>query len=202
MSAALSEIRQLQLDFWTDSSKALEPSSFPSRKPAAKSWNYLPLGTSRARIVVGIDIAKHRVGCKLAILHSAGGLPRDRAELIYEGLRRDQTEIELELGFSNLIWGKPTGTRIYRYKDIPSVDQRSSWPTAVDWLISCAELFKQVFGPRVGQMKVPGAPGTANAFSAVGGWALGRAGCRSRNPRSQRLASRGSTWREQDATAL
>jgi hypothetical protein len=167
MSVALSEIRQLQLDFWTAFSTELESSSFPSRTPAAKSWNYLSLGTSRARIVVVIDLAKRRLGCKLALLHSPGGLPRDQAELVYEGLCHDRSAIESELGFSDLIWGEPTGTRIYRYEDVPSINERSSWPDAVDWLITCAERFKQVFGPRIGQMEITGAPGAAKAFAAV-----------------------------------
>ena len=51
MSGALSETRKLQLEFWKRFSDALEGSSFPSRVPAAKSWCYLPIGTSRARVV-------------------------------------------------------------------------------------------------------------------------------------------------------
>jgi hypothetical protein len=166
---ALSEIRQSQMDFWTAFSRELKSSSFPSRTPAAKSWNYLSLGTSRARIVVAIDLTKRQVGCKLALLHSSDGLPRDRAELVYEGLHRDRSAIESELGFSDLIWGKPTGTRIYRYEDVPSINERRSWLAAIEWLISCAERFKQVFGPRIGQMEIPGAPGSAKAFAAVEG---------------------------------
>ena len=62
--------------------------------------------------------------------------------------------------------GGPDGNAHYR--DAAAViDNRSSWPAAFDWLISCAERFKQVFGPRIGQMEVPGAPGTAAAFAAV-----------------------------------
>lgn len=62
MNAALSETRQLQLEFWERFSDALDGSSFPSRTPAAKSWCYLPIGTSRTRVVVVVHFAKGRVG--------------------------------------------------------------------------------------------------------------------------------------------
>jgi len=161
--------KQLQLEFWTGFSHALDaldPSPFPSREPAAKSWYQLPVGTSRARIVVFIHRAQGRVGCKLAATHSRGDLPRDQAELVYEGLRNDQVAIESELGLSDLQWRDPTGTVIYRYAAM-AIDDRGSWPSAFDWLISCAETFKQVFGPRIGQMEIPGTPGTKAAFAAV-----------------------------------
>lgn len=163
----LSETRQLQLDFWTGFSHALGSSSFPSHKPAKTNWTYLPIGTSRARIVAVIQLANGRVGCKLAARHAASGFPPDQAELVYAGLRKDRAAIESELGFSDLQWGDPTGTRIYRYA-AAAIDDRSNWPAAYDWLISCAERFKQVFGPRIGQMGISGTPGTATAFDAVG----------------------------------
>jgi hypothetical protein len=76
--------------------------------------------------------------------HSRGELPRDQAELVYECLRHDRVLIESELGCSDLRWGDPTGTRIYRYA-AAAIDNRSSWPAAYDWLISCAERFKHEF---------------------------------------------------------
>jgi hypothetical protein len=96
--------------------------------------------------------------------------------------------------------GGPDGNAHYR--DAAAViDNRSSWPAAFDWLISCAERFKQVFGPRIGQMEVPGAPGTAAAFAAVeklGPWSAWTPIEKSREAAPRKP---GSTWRGQGATA-
>jgi hypothetical protein len=100
--------------------------------------------------------------------HSRLALPRDQAEIVYEALFRDRVAIERELGFSDLEWGDPTGTRIYRYADA-ALEDADSWPAAHEWLISCAERFKQVFAPRIGQLDLPGTNGVAKAFATVDG---------------------------------
>ena len=111
------------------------------------------------------------MGCKLAMRHSRLALPRDQAEIVYEALFRDRVAIERELGFSDLEWGDPTGTRIYRYAQA-ALQDGDSWPASHEWLISCAERFKQVFSPRIGQLEIPGTTGVAQPFAEVD--ALGR----------------------------
>jgi hypothetical protein len=166
MDSVLSETREFQLEFWTAFAEALGDSSFPSRKPAAKNWCYLPIGTSRARVVAVVDLAKNRVGCKLALRHPRGDLHPGRAQLIFGRLRDDRAAIESELGFSDLEWGAAAGTRIYRYADA-AIQNRDSWPEVFLWLISCAERFKQVFAPRIGQMEIAGSATVTKAFAAV-----------------------------------
>jgi hypothetical protein len=167
-ASELSETKQLQLQFWEAFSRSLTASSFASRKPAPKNWYSLPIGTSRARIVLMMSAAQGRVGCKLAVEHSPAGVSPDQAEVICEALSRDRAAIETELGFSDLDWGAPTGTRIYRYQPAVIKDP-SGWPDAFHWLGGCAEGFKHVFGPRIGQMVVPGDSGPAAALAAVDG---------------------------------
>jgi Domain of unknown function (DUF4268) len=112
VAGGLSEIQQVQLDFWTAFSEFLGSSSFRPRRPAPKNWYYLPLGTGRAKIVVTMSVDQGRLECKLAIEHSAAAASPDQAVAIYSRLGRDRTAIEAELGFFDLDWGKPTPTRM------------------------------------------------------------------------------------------
>ena len=98
MSGSPGKMGELQFEFWQHFSEALDGSSFPPCKPAARNWRYLPIGTGRAVVIAVVHFGAGRVGCKLAIRHSRLALPRDQAKVVYEGLFEDRVAIERELG--------------------------------------------------------------------------------------------------------
>lgn len=152
-AGGLSGVKRLQLEFWTEFSEYLRSSSFAPRTPRPKSLYYLPIGTSRAQLVLTVSEEEGRVGCKLAVEHTGDDASTDLATVIFERLRGDRAIIEHELGFADLQWGEPTGTRIYRYHRA-AIDDPAAWPSAFAWLVGCAERFKEVFGPRIEQMDI------------------------------------------------
>jgi hypothetical protein len=155
-------LRQAQLAFWTEFSQAAAAHSLRVSKPAAKNWCYVPVSAGRAKIVLAVGLDAGWVECKLA-------LPSQRAETV-DGtgagslgeLFRERMTIEQELGFSNLVWGDPTPTRIYRRSPMAVADH-GVWPRAFEWLIDTADRFRAVFGSRLAGMPAPAAVEVANA---------------------------------------
>lgn len=145
VTRALTDIEQRQLEFWTAFLKSVADSTFAARKPAAKNWYYLPLGAGSANIVLTMLLEDGRLDCKLDLRPTDSP---ERAAATFNRLQQDRAAIEAELGYTDLRWGKPTPTRIYRSRHANINDQRA-WPEAFDWLLSSAESFKRVFGPRI-----------------------------------------------------
>ncbi len=139
----------MQLAFWTGfADDVVSGYGFPRRKPAAKNWYYLPIGTSLAKIVLTIDMRDGRLGCKLAVE------PSRNADVIRAHLARNRSEIEAELGFGDLDWGVPTATRIYRYGRA-ALDDPRDWPGAYAWLGRSAKRFRSVFEPWIERIALP-----------------------------------------------
>jgi hypothetical protein len=148
------ELQRLQLAFWTAFAEVVPDYGFSPRKAAPKNWYYLPIGTSRAKIVLTIEVRDQLLGCKLSVDHSPVGTLPDAAEVICSRLAADRGEIEAELGFVDLDWGTPTVSRIYRYRHAV-LDESADWPQAFEWLGTTAGRFKRVFGPRVARVQIP-----------------------------------------------
>jgi hypothetical protein len=142
MAERLSDIKQLQLAFWAEFSRSFDSLVLPRPKPGAKNWCYLSIGIRGVRIILTMLVDDGEVGCKLDV--------RDAAHqgAVIAALTRDRPAIEAELGFFDLTWWTPKPTRVYR-SSTAVVANREEWPQAFRWLLTNAERFREVFGPRI-----------------------------------------------------
>ena len=144
----LSEIRQLQLAFWTGFAQHTAGSWIGTPTPSPKNWCYLPMGTARGRVVLAVSFRDDRVECKFALTAARRGTSGVSNRRAFVALARDRAAITRDLGFEDVVWGDPTPTRIYRRTSITLANRRN-WQEAYDWLTATAEMFKKVLAPRL-----------------------------------------------------
>lgn len=156
-SAAITETKLLQLEFWKAFSEYAEASAtgFAMQKPKPQHWYDLRLGTSRAHVSL-TALAKGRIGCELYIGHS-------QADLVFKVLDEARDEIEAQLG--KLEWQplpEKKSCRIARYREA-EIEDRNSWPELFKWLLHEAENFRLTFAARVKAIHLPDATKTTIA---------------------------------------
>lgn len=155
--AGLSDFRRTQMAFWMAFAHSAAGTSVVAPTPAPKNWRYLPIGARHAKLILAVSFRDGWIECKLAIDPSHGRAPESRGTAMLEGLVGERDAIERALGFSDIVWGDPTPTRIYR-RTTMAVEDDVVGPAAFEWLIGNAQKFTEVFGPLLAPSAAPASP--------------------------------------------
>lgn len=149
---ALTEVKALQLQFWTGLQSAL--SGYPAMRlqsPRPQHWVGFGIGRSGIRLVAFINTREDRIGIEI---YMSG----DCAKAYFHLLLRDREAIEEELR-SSLEWlelPERTASRIVLYWTGVDPSDRSRWPEYHQWMISNLERFNTVFRERVRNLNADG----------------------------------------------
>lgn len=145
-SGALTETRQLQLDFWTglkqyilDRGSILKP-----QKPLAQGWASFAIGRSGFHLNSVMNTRDGIVRAELVLD------PPD-AKAHFHLLKQEQTAIEAEAGiemeWTELPEKKASYVRTY-LSDL-DLEDRDTWPKIFEWLTDTLEKYHAVFSDRV-----------------------------------------------------
>lgn len=145
-SAELTEVRKLQLDWWTAFRQALvESKAVPSaRAPRPQYWYDVPLGRAGIHLSNIANTYDNRIGVRVYLRQRHGG------EAALAQLLEWKQEIEAEIG-QPLQWNPNPENRdkiiaLYRDADLA---RRDKWPEYLEWMVDVTRRFRQAFAPRL-----------------------------------------------------
>ena len=135
----LSEIKLMQLDFWTEFRKYGKEnnSKLRFRKPFPQHWYDISVGDARAQLSLGTDTRNNKIRGEFYI--------PDNKEL-YTKLESYQSDIESMLDYK-LEWMYLEGKKASRVKTTISADisKTEKWEEFFSWLLATSENFQKVF---------------------------------------------------------
>ena len=135
----LSEIKLMQLDFWTEFRKYGKEnnSKLRFRKPFPQHWYDISVGDARAQLSLVTDTRDNKIRCEFYI--------PDNKEL-YTKLESYQSDIESMLDYK-LEWMYLEGKKASRVKTTISADisKTEKWEEFFSWLLATSENFQKVF---------------------------------------------------------
>jgi hypothetical protein len=152
-SAANTETKQLQLDFWTRFSEYLRGASKVIRPTKAFPQNWMNLALGRS----GINLSAIATSFNNATNAYDGELRAEvsiahptLAKLWFARLEEERAAIEGELG-EPLVWYNPAAARACRiyFRRDAKIDDRSDWENQQRWLKERLEALHRVFAPRL-----------------------------------------------------
>jgi len=143
-----SQVKQLQLEFWTEARVALQQSGkFPSlHTPRPRYWFDVALGRTGIHLSLTANTMDKRVGVKVVLMP-------DKADRALPVLLEQREAIERELD-AKLAWNPYPNKRVKTITLTHSANilDRTSWPAAIGWLTKTAVAFHTAFAPRVAQL--------------------------------------------------
>lgn len=142
----LTEVRKLQLEWWTAFRQALVDSkAVPSaRAPRPQYWYDVPLGRAGIHLSNIANTYDNRIGVRVYLRQRQGG------EAALAQLQEWKNEIESEVG-QPLQWNPNPDNRdkiIALYRDADLV-RRDKWPEYLAWMVDMTRRFRQAFGARL-----------------------------------------------------
>lgn len=142
----LTDLKRLQLDYWTKLWELLESRQSPIRgtKPRPQHWNNFAIGRSKFGMHSTMNTQKHFVRVEV----SCRG---PHATAYFELLKQDQAAIESEIG-ATLDWQDlPTRkqTRIALIKPNTDPTDFSDWANQHAWIADQLVVFHRAFAPRI-----------------------------------------------------
>jgi hypothetical protein len=153
-SADVSENRKLQLEFWAAfRSRLLEKKVVTSARPARPQyWYDIPLGRSHINLSNILNTTEGRMGVRVYIHNPIAAAALDQ-------FMAQRDAIEKEIG-SPLQWNPNPENRdkIISLSRPIDLDNRASWPEAIDWLVDKTAKFRSAFIMRAKNLQMP-APG-------------------------------------------
>lgn len=142
----LTEVRKLQLEWWTTFRDALQNSKeVPSvQSPRAQYWYNVALGRSGIHLSNIANTFDHKIGVRVYLRN------KYNADLALAQLQESKEEIEREIG-APLLWNPNPDTMdkiigVYRDADI---SRREKWSEYQQWMLDMTLRFRKSFGPRV-----------------------------------------------------
>lgn len=145
-TGGLSEVRRLQLEWWTAFRQALvDAKAVPSpRAPRPQYWYDLPLGRAGIHLSNTANAYDGRIGVRVYLSRRRGG------ETALAQLQDSKTEIEAEIG-QQLKWNPNPENQdktiaLYREADL---NRRDKWPEHLAWMVDATCRFRKAFGPRL-----------------------------------------------------
>lgn len=147
----LSEIKKLQLEYWTAFRQFMEESKskIKCQKPLPQHWTNHGIGRSGFNLT-SIASASNSETNSYTIGETRVELAILDAGKYYGALESQKTEIEKEIG-TQLTWSSKEGTKsakVYVRKDADLSD-RKDWKNQHKWLKENLEAFYAVFAPRI-----------------------------------------------------
>jgi hypothetical protein len=153
-AGARSEVKQIQLEFWTAFKKYMEEnSSIRCQKPSPQHWMNHSIGRSGlwlTSIASTWNSETHKAGPEIRVEFTMGD---DKAKMYFAFLEGQKADIEREIG-RQLVWHNPSETKqskIYVRQE-SNFQNRSAWPQQHEWLRGNLETFHRVFGSRIPQL--------------------------------------------------
>jgi len=139
-TAKLSDIKRLQLDFWTRLKEYSEANNkgISFRKPRPQHWYDISFGTSDAHIALTVNTQKDEILCEVYIPDSYE---------VYMQFYNHKEEIEDQLN-GGLDWQElpeKKASRIRKTKPFSVTDNKDNWEEAFDWMIDQVQKFSAVF---------------------------------------------------------
>ena len=152
LSGSLSEVQQLQLEFWTMfRDRLMEKKVLPSTQtPRPQYWFDIPLGRANFFLSNIVDTSASRIGVRVYLGNKI-------ADAALAHLDVERAAIEAEIG-SKLQWNpfpakKDKIIGLFRQVDLEARDQ---WIEYCDWLIDHVVKFRKAFMPRIKSLQFGG----------------------------------------------
>lgn len=144
-SGELSDVRQLQLQFWKDfKNRLLEKKVLVSAQtPRPQYWFDVALGRSNIHLSNIVNTSDNKIGVRVYMHNSI-------ADAALGQLLSEKETIEKEIGHQ-LQWNPNPENRdkiIALNKDV-DLGNRENWPSYIEWLVDMTGRFRAVFVPRV-----------------------------------------------------
>ena len=148
-SGKLSEVMQLQLDWWTAFRAGLLDKQIvtTAASPRAQAWFDVPLG--RTGIFLSLTASSSYLGVRVYLHGKSGG------DSALEQLSPDREAIEKEIGQS-LEWNPKPDNKdklIALYREVDLSDKKQ-WNSYRNWMLEMTQQFRAVFMPRVKDMEL------------------------------------------------
>jgi hypothetical protein len=148
-SGELSEVKQLQLEWWTAFRSALFDSrTVPSlQAPRAQYWYDVALGKTGINLSNTANTFDNKIGVRLYLRQRYGG------DIALAQLQESKEEIERELGMA-LQWNPNPDNRdkiVASYHDA-DINKRELWSEYCKWMVRTTARFRDVFGPRIREL--------------------------------------------------
>ena len=137
--SGLSDVKLMQLDFWTDFRKYGQErnSKLRFRKPFPQHWYDVSIGIPKSHLSLVVDTRNNQMRCEFYI-------PDDKE--LYKGFETFKDEINGELK-CDLEWMFLEGRKASRVRTVSKADISDSekWEEYFSWLLSKSSDFQQVF---------------------------------------------------------
>jgi hypothetical protein len=150
-SAALSDAKKLQFQWWTEFRKALlEQKVVTSAQAAApRYWHNVALGRTGFHLSNICDTYANRIGVRVYMRHKHGG------DAALAQLLEQKQDIEAEIG-QPLIWNANPEALDKTITLVREVDlnDRERWPEYLSWMVRMTEKFRTAFAPRVRKLSL------------------------------------------------
>lgn len=160
--AELSDVRRLQLEFWTAfRDKLLERGVVKTAQtPRPQNWFVVAIGRSGVHISAIANTHEGRIGVMLYMSHKL-------ADWLLPALEQEREQIEAEIG-ECLMWNPNPDKRdkIIALHHQANLADRASWPAYIEWMVDRVERLRKAFSPRVKRIQ-PQVPPTIVNLSEV-----------------------------------
>ena len=158
-SGELSEVKTLQLRFWTAFKEYMESkgSFVRCQKPSPQHWMNHAIGRSGVHLASIISTWDSETNSRDPETRAELYMDGANAKLEFAALEKQKDAIEKSLGFS-LMWHNPekkAACRIYTRQSADFLNDQL-WPQQFEWLRQRLETMHKVFGPIVKNLNVSG----------------------------------------------
>jgi hypothetical protein len=148
-SGELTEVKQLQLEWWTAFRSALlESREVPAVQAArAQYWYNVAVGRTGMFLSNTANTWDNKIGVRLYLQGRHGG------DIALAQLQEGKEDVERELGME-LEWNPNPDNRdkiIAAYHDA-DLNNRGLWPEHCEWMVKTTVIFREVFGPRIREL--------------------------------------------------
>lgn len=148
--AELSEIKKLQLEYWTRFREFMEESESFVRcqKPAPQHWTCFSIGRSYFHLVARVNTRENEIGVYLCI---CGPEKQPHFNLLNENYRKQiESEIGTKLNWRELPDAKESQIAASSLKADPK--DKNRWPEQHEWIKNTVETFHKVLSPIVKEL--------------------------------------------------
>jgi hypothetical protein len=145
----LTDVKKLQLDFWTAFRSELLDRKVVPTAPEARPTYWFNVSLGRANIYLSniANTAKGKIGVRVYIDNKI-------ASTVLPQLQAERSAIESEIG-EKLEWNpNPDAHDIITLQRAADLDDCDKWPEYVSWLVDKVDKFKKTFGPRVKKLNL------------------------------------------------
>lgn len=148
---AMTDTRQLQLEFWTAFKEyvAEHPADFRCSKPQAENWMTISIGRSEFQLWAVASTRNTENENGMGEIRSELAIVK-HARAFYALLEREKPVIEQELG-EPATWYNPSNrntSKVYLRKSV-DIYNRADWPNQHAWLRESLQKMHQVLAPRI-----------------------------------------------------